>query len=170
VDKNQKIKLVEQLKTTFEAATIVIVAKNSGLTVAAARDLRKQFRAASCNYKVAKNRLAKIAVTGTNFEQLGELLKGPTSIATANDPVAISKIIVNFAKENEKLQIVGGVMDGKLLNPATVKELASLPSLDELRGKIIGILQAPATKIAAVLQAPALQLARVTSAYAEKNK
>lgn len=170
MDKNQKIKLVEQLKTTFESATIVIVATNSGLTVTAARNLRKQFRAASCDYKVTKNRLAKIAVTGTDFEPLSGFLKGPTSIASANDPVAVSKILVNFIKENDKLQIVGGVMDGKLLSVDIVKELAALPSLDELRGKIVGLLQAPATKIAAVLQAPALQLARVTKAYAEKNK
>lgn len=169
MDKSQKTRVVEELKSSLESASIVLVAINSGVTVSASRDLRKQVKAAKCNYKVYKNRLAKIAIDGSKCDPLKELLKGPTALAYANDVVAISKILINFSKENEKLQIAGGVMDGRLLSANDVKQLASLPSLDELRGKIVGLLQAPASKLAAVLQAPALQLARVTKAYAEKK-
>ncbi len=169
VNKLDKEQVVKQLKEeVFTSSGIVIVSHNKGLTVAAAKKLRNEFRRASCKYKVTKNSLTRIAAKGTSFEALNDVLTGPTSLAFASDPVTVSKLLVNFTKENEKLQIVGGVMDGKFIDAKSIQKLATLPSLDELRGKIVGLLQAPATKLAVVIQAPAVQIARVLKAYSEK--
>ena len=169
MNKLEKEQVVKQLREeVFSTSGIVIVSHNNGLTVDASRKLRGQFKEASCKYKVTKNSLAKIAAKGTNFEQINDVLTGPTSLAYAADPVAAAKLLVNFSKENEKLKVVGGVMNGSFLNAKEIGQLATLPSLDELRGKIVGLLQAPASKLAAVAQAPALQVARVLKAYSEK--
>ena len=127
-----------------------------------------RLRTAGASFKVAKNRLAVRALEGTQAKGIADLFKGPTGIAYSKDPVAASKVLIAYAKENDKLKILGGFAVGTVLDPAGVKALAELPSLDQLRSKIIGLLQAPATKIAGVLQAPAGQLARVLSAYANK--
>jgi large subunit ribosomal protein L10 len=138
------------------------------MTVAQMGDLRLRLRKAGASFRVAKNRLAVRAVEGTQAKGIADLFKGPTGIAYSKDPVAAPKVLVAYAKENDKLKILGGVAVGAVLNPDGVKALAELPSLDQLRGKIIGLLQAPATKIAGVLQAPAGSLARVISAHANK--
>lgn len=168
MERSLKHSLVAELQGVFSDAGIVIVTKNKGLTVKQARQLRRGVKGANSTYRVAKNRLVKIALQGTKFAQLDSLMSGPTAIAYSADPVGISKVLQSFAKENEKLEIQGGVMGDVFLTPAQIKTLSELPSLDELRGKIVGLLQAPASKIAAVLQAPAGQLARVVNAYAQK--
>jgi large subunit ribosomal protein L10 len=169
MDRAQKAELVSALHDTFAEIGVVVVTRNLGLTVAQSTDLRSKMRDAGASYKVTKNRLAKIAVTGTAYEQLGNLLTGPTALATSPDPVAAAKVAVEFAKTNDKFEIVGGAMGETLLDVEGVKALASLPSLDELRAKIVGLIQAPATKVVQVVQAPAGQLARVFNAYATKD-
>lgn len=158
------------LKGVFSTSEVIIVTRNLGLTVNKANSLRRKIKAADASYKVAKNNLAKIAIDKSRFVNLKELLVGPTSISYSNDAVSLAKAIAEFAKENEeKFEIVGGMMQDTVMDAKGIKQLATLPSLDELRGKIIGLLQAPATKIACVLQAPASQVARVMDAYAKKN-
>ena len=169
MDRAQKAELVSALHDTFAEIGVVVVTRNLGLTVAQSTDLRSKMRDAGASYKVTKNRLAKIAVTGTAYEQLGNLLTGPTALATSPDPVAAAKVAVEFAKTNDKFEIVGGAMGETLLDVEGVKALASLPSLDELRAKMVGLIQAPATKVVQVVQAPAGQLARVFNAYATKD-
>jgi large subunit ribosomal protein L10 len=132
--------------------------------------LRRQMKQAGAAVKVSKNRLAKIALEGTDVASIGSLLQGPTVIATSNDPVAAPKIAVEFARTNEKFVILGGAMGTTVLNLDGVKALASLPSLDELRGKIVGLIMAPATKLAQLTNAPAAKLARVVQAYASKGE
>ena len=149
---------------------MVVVAHYSGLTVPQMQDLRKQMKQAGATVKVAKNRLAKIALEGTDAAVIVPLLKGPTLIAYSGDPVAAPKVATDFAKTNEKFVILGGAMGKTALNSNAVKALAALPSLDELRGKIVGLLQAPATKIAQLVNAPASKVARVVKAYAEKSE
>lgn len=161
----QKEQLVTDLHRTIADATMMVVTHYAGLTVAESTDLRRRMRQAGAGYKVTKNRLAKRAVAGTRFEPLASLFVGPTAIAFSKDPVAAAKVAVQFAKENEKLTIVGGAFGDQVLDADAVKMLASLPSLDELRAKLLGLLQAPATRVATVLQAPASQLARVMAAY-----
>jgi large subunit ribosomal protein L10 len=168
MDRNQKEQSVAELNSLFSDAGAVIVAQYSGLSVAQMNDLRTRMRAAGASFKVAKNRLAKRALEGTPVSEISGLFSGPTGIGYSEDPVAAPKVLVTFAKENESLVILGGAAVGSILDLDGVKTLASLPSLDELRGKIVGLLQAPATKIAGVLQAPAGQLARVISAHAKK--
>ena len=170
VDRAAKEELVAELNARFSASAAVIVTHQKGLTVAESQALRGAARKAGASYKVTKNRLAKLALKGTQFEGLADLLTGPTALATSEDPVAAAKVCFEFAKKNEKLIIVGGAMGSQILDAKGVESLASLPSLDELRGKIIGVLQAPATKLAGVTQAPAGQLARVFSAYAAKDE
>lgn len=170
VDRAAKEQLVADLNARFAASTVVIVTQQKGLTVAESQALRGAARKAGASYKVTKNRLAKLALKGTQFEGLADLLTGPTALATSEDPVAAAKVCYEFAKKNEKLTIVGGAMGSQILDAKGVESLAVLPSLDELRGKIVGLVQAPATKVAGVLQAPAGQLARVFSAYAAKNE
>lgn len=165
MDRTQKEQLVAQLKDSFTNSGLIVVTQQSGLTVAEVSELRRSALKSGASYKVAKNRLAKIALEGTKFEALAPLFKGPTAVASSEDPIAAAKVCVEFAKENEKLTVLGGVMGDQLLDADGIKALASLPSLDELRGKLIGVLQAPATKLAGVTQAPAGQLARVFAAY-----
>jgi large subunit ribosomal protein L10 len=169
VERAEKKELVATLNGVFKATSVVVVAHYSGLTVAQMQNLRKQMKLAGGEVKVAKNRLAKIALEGTDVAAIGPLMKGPTVIAYSNDPIAAPKVAVEFAKANEQFVILGGSMGKTALNPDGVKALASLPSLDELRAKIVGLIQAPATKIARVVGAPATKLARVVQAYADKS-
>lgn len=169
MDRAQKEQLVAELNRTFQEVALVVVTQQSGMTVAESTDLRRQMRAAGAGYKVTKNRLTKLALEGTKFKGLDPLLSGPTAMAFSVDPVAAAKICVNFADKNKKLVIVGGALGEQVLDVNGINALAKLPSLDELRGKLVGLLQAPATKLAGVTQAPAGQLARVFSAYGSKS-
>ena len=170
MEKAKKAEVVEELKGVFASSGSVVVAHYKGLTVAQLGDLRTRMRAAGASFKVAKNRLAMRALQGTPIEAISHLFKGPTGIAFSKDPVAASKVVVAYAKDNAKLVVLGGSVGSTSLDAEGVKALAALPSLDELRGKIIGLIQAPATKIAGILQAPAGQLARVVSAYSKKDE
>lgn len=170
MDRAQKSELVAELSRTFTETGVVVVTRNLGLTVAQSTALRVKMREAGASYKVAKNRLAKIAIEGTDYAGIGEMLKGPTALSTSSDPVAAAKVVADFAKTNDKLEIVGGAMAGTVLDAEGVKALATLPSLDELRAKIVGLVQAPATKVVQIVQAPAGQLARVFAAYAAKDE
>lgn len=169
MDRSQKSEAVAQLNAVFNEAGVVVVTRNLGLTVAQSTELRQKMREAGASYKVAKNRLAKLALKDTDYEGIGEQLTGPTALAYSEDPVAAAKIAVEFAKANDKLEIVGGSMGAQVLDEAGVKALASMPSLDELRGKLVGLVNAPATKIAQVVNAPANKLARVFGAYGAKE-
>jgi large subunit ribosomal protein L10 len=160
---------VAELGEVFKTTKVVVVAHYSGLTVAQMQHLRRQMRQAGASVKVAKNRLAKIALEGSDVASIAPLLKGPAVIAYSGDPIAAPKVAVDFAKANEKFVILGGAMGKTSLDPNGVKALAALPSLDELRAKIVGLIQAPATKIAQVVVAPASKLARVVQAYASKS-
>jgi large subunit ribosomal protein L10 len=170
VDRASKEELVSQLNERFQQAGVVIVTQQHGLTVAQSQDLRRKMRDAGASFKVTKNRLTRLALKGTKFEAIESLFTGPTGIAYSEDPVTAAKIAVEFAKDNDKLTIVGGAMEATVLDASGVEALAKLPSLDELRGKLIGLLQAPATKLAGVTQAPAGQLARLLNAYAQKGE
>jgi large subunit ribosomal protein L10 len=170
VDRSQKEEVVASLKDVFEEMNLVVVTQQSGITVAEASILRRQMRDAGASYKVTKNRLTRLALEGTKFEALQSLFTGPTAIAVSEDPVAAAKVCVEFAKKNTKLTVVGGALGKELLDRVMIENLAKLPSLDELRGKLIGVLQAPATKLAGVTQAPAAQLARVFSAYGSQDQ
>jgi large subunit ribosomal protein L10 len=169
VEKAKKAEVVEDLNGLFANAGSVVVAHYSGMTVAQMGDLRSRMSAAGASFKVAKNRLAVRALKGTAIEAIAHLFTGPTGIAYSNDPIAASKVAAAYAKDNDKLVILGGVVGTTMLDANGVKALASLPSLDELRGKIVGLLVAPATKIAGIVQAPAGQLARVIAAYSRKE-
>lgn len=157
------------MQALFGEVNLVVVTQQSGLTVAEVTNLRRQMRDAGASYKVCKNRLVRLALEGTKFESLQPLFTGPTAIASSDDPVAAAKVAVEFAKTNDKLVVIGGALGAEALDEAGVQALARLPSLDELRGKLIGVLQAPATKVAGVLQAPAGQLARVFGAYGSQD-
>jgi len=170
VERAQKELLVADLNKTFQGVTLVVVTHQTGLTVAEVTDLRRRIRAAGASFKVSKNRLTRRALEGTKFQALQSLLTGPTAMAYSTDPVAAAKVCVEFAKKNDKLTIIGGALGEQALDVEAVKALAMLPSLDELRGKIVGLLQAPAVKLAGVTQAPAGQLARVFSAYGSQNE
>jgi large subunit ribosomal protein L10 len=170
VDRSQKEKLVSSLNDALADAACFVITHQSGLTVAQVTTLRRRMREAGASFKVTKNRLARLALQGTKFEQLSPLFTGPTAIAYSKDPVAAAKVAVEFANTNDKLTIVGGALDAQRLDAAGVKALATMPSLDELRGKLIGMLQTPATRIAVVLQAPGGQVARVLGAYARKGE
>jgi large subunit ribosomal protein L10 len=169
MDRAQKTEAVAQLKQTFQETGVVVVTRNLGMTVAQSTSLRIKMRDAGARYKVSKNTLALIAIEGTPYANISELLTGPTALATSTDPVAAAKAAVDFAKTTDKFEIVGGAMGDTLLDANGVKALAELPSLDELRAKIVGLIQAPATKLVQVVQAPAAQLARVFGAYAAKE-
>ena len=170
MDRAEKAQLVATLKDVFSRTSVVVVAHYSGLTVADMQKLRSQMKQAGATVKVAKNRLAKIALEGTDVASIQGLLRGPTLIAYSSDPVAAPKVAVDFAKGNDKLVILGGAMGWTTLNPDGVKALATLPSLDELRGKLVGLIQAPATKLAQLANAPAAKLARVFGAYAKTGE
>jgi large subunit ribosomal protein L10 len=169
MDRLQKKELVSSLIETFGAVPVVIVTRNKGLTVAQLTNLRRKAREAGASFKVSKNRLTRLALNGTEYEGLGAMLTGPCAITTSEDPVAAAKVIANFAKDFDKLEILGGAMGKTVLDPSGVKALAELPSLDELRAKIIMLVNAPATKIAQLASAPAAKLARVFGAYATKD-
>lgn len=170
MDRTEKREFVASLAAVFAETSMVVVTRNEGLTVADVTDLRRKVRAAGATYKVAKNRLATLALDGTRFEGIAPLLKGPTALAWAADPVAVAKVIVEFAKTNEKLVLLGGALGTQTLNADGVKALAELPSLDTLRAQLVGLISTPATRIAGVLQAPAGQLARVFGAYAKTGE
>ena len=169
MDRAEKEQLVAKLNAVFSETSVVAVTRNLGLTVAQVNDLRGRMRDVGASYKVAKNRLARIALEGTDYGSLSDMLVGPTALATSTDPVAAAKAAVAFAKTTDKFEIVGGAMGSTVLDVNGVKALAELPSLDELRAKIIGLVNAPATKLAQLANAPAAKLARVFGAYAEKD-
>lgn len=168
MNRTEKKETVAGLNAAFQDSDLVIITHNNGLNATETHTLRSQVRSNGLSYRVAKNRLAKIAIKGTNFEGLADLLNGPTGLVMSKDPVAGAKVVSAFAKENPNLVIVGGVMGTSVLDAKGINTLATLPSLDELRGKLVGLIQAPATKIAGVVQAPAGQLARLMQAYATK--
>jgi large subunit ribosomal protein L10 len=169
MDRSQKADAVAQLNAVFNEVSVVVVTRNLGMSVAQSTDLRGKMRDAGASYKVAKNRLAKLALENTDYVGLGDMLTGPVGLAWSKDPVAAAKAAVDFAKSNDKLEIVGGSMGAVVLNEAGIKALASMPSLDELRAKLVGLVNAPATKVAQVVNAPAAKLARVFGAYAAKD-
>jgi len=169
VERAEKREVVTALHDVFAKTGVVVVAHYAGLTVSAMTKLRSDMRGAGGQVKVAKNRLVKLALEGTDAKGIADLLKGPTCLAFSADPVAAPKIAVKFAKANEKFVILGGAMGSTVLDAKGVNSLADLPSLDELRGKLIGLLQAPASKIARTLNEPGAQLARVFGAYGNKE-
>ena len=169
MDRAQKQELTQSLHQDLSDTVCVVITHQTGLTVDEATQLRRQMRNAGARYRVTKNRLVRRALEGTQFENLAPLFTGPTAIAFSQDPVAAAKAAVEYANRNQKLTIVGGGLSGQTLDVAAVRALATLPSLDELRGKLIGLIQAPATKLATLLQTPAGQLARVLAAHAEQS-
>ncbi|MEE2956857.1 MAG: 50S ribosomal protein L10 [Pseudomonadota bacterium] len=170
MDRLQKEELVASLNDVFGTTNLVVVTRPIGLTVAESTDLRRRMRESGANFKVTKNRLTRLALKGTKFEPLSDFFIGPTAIAFSEDPIAAAKVAVNFAEKNDKLEIIGGSLYEEILDKAGISTLARLPSLDELRGKIVSLINAPATKIARVLGAPASQVARVLQAYAGRDE
>lgn len=165
MDRAKKEALVAELHETFDTNNLLVVTHQAGLSVSEVSELRQQMRDAGATFKVTKNRLAKIALKGTKFEGLADQFTGPTAVAVSEDPVAAAKVAVEFANKNDKLTVLCGALGEDSLDATQVQALAKLPSLDELRGKLVGLFQAPAQKIASVLQAPSGQLARVVGAY-----
>lgn len=170
MDRSQKAKLVDTLHQALTDTSVVVVTHQNGMTVEEVTQLRRQMRAVGAGFRVTKNRLARRALAGTRFERLSPLFKGPTAIAFSRDPVAAAKVAVEFAAKNEKLEIVGGSLGETQLDAKGVKALATMPSLDQLRAKILGMLKTPATRIASVLQAPQGKLARVFAAYGKAGQ
>jgi len=169
VDRAAKKGLVTALNGVFRDTGVIVVAHYSGLNVAQMQSLRKQMKVAGAQVRVAKNRLVKIAAEDTEAAAIIPLLKGPTLLAYSGDPIAAPKVAADFAKGHEKFVILGGAMGKTALDANGVKALAALPSLDELRAKLVGLIQAPATKIAQLVNAPAAKVARVVQAYASKG-
>ena len=170
MDRAQKADVVDSLTGMFADSGVVVVTHYSGLTVAEMTDLRTRMGEEGAAFKVTKNRLARLALNDTDKAQLTDFFTGPTAIAYSEDPIAAPRIAVNFAKDNEKLVILGGMMGETLLDESGVRALAALPSLDELRAKLVGMISTPATRIAVVTSAPATQMARVLNAYAQKGE
>ena len=170
MDRTEKQEFVAELASVFAETSMVVVTRNEGLTVAEVTALRVKMRAAGVTFRVAKNRLANLALEGTRFDGIAPMLKGPTALAWSKDPVAVAKTAVEFAKTNEKFVLIGGALGTQTLDVSGLKALAELPSLDTLRAGLLGMIQTPATRIAGVLQAPAGQLARVFGAYAKKDE
>jgi len=170
VDRTEKREFVASLAAVFADTSFVLVAQNKGLTVADVSELRRRMRAAGATYKVAKNRLATLALDGTRFDGVKPLLKGPTALAWSKDPVAVAKTAVEFAKTNDKFVVLGGALGTQTLDAVGIKALAELPSLETLRAQLLGLIQTPATRIAGILQAPGGQVARVLAAYAKKDE
>ena len=170
MDRSQKSDLVAELKSVFSETSVVVITRNLGLTVAQSTDLRLKMRDAGAQFKVAKNRLAKIALEGTQYGSISDLLTGPTALATSTDPVAAAKVAVEFAKTNDRLEIVGGAMGDTLLDVAGVKALAALPSLDELRAKLVATFAAPATQFVRTLAEPGAGFARVLQARVDQQQ
>jgi large subunit ribosomal protein L10 len=169
MDRAEKAELVADLNRTFSEVGVVVITRNLGLTVAQSTQLRTKMRDAGASYKVAKNRLARLAIENTLYAGIGDMLVGPTGLATSPDAVSAAKVAVEFAKTNDKFEIVGGAMGDTILDVNGVKALAELPSLDELRARIVGLVNVPATKIAQLANAPAAKLARVFGAYGAKD-
>lgn len=171
MERARKEELVAELRQTFQNAGVVVVTHYRGLTVAESTDLRRQMHDAGAQFKVTKNTLARLALKDTEYESLADSFTGPTAIAVSKDPVAAAKAAAKFAKGNEKLVLLaGGMAGGEMLDANGVKALAALPSLDELRGTLVGLLQAPATKVARTLQEPGGQVARVLNARSEQGE
>ena len=170
VDRAQKSEMVSNLNGVFSDANVVVVAHYSGLNVSQMTDLRSRMKEAGASLKVAKNRLVKLALKDTDAEIISDLFQGPTVIAYSDDPIAAPKVAADFAKGHESFVILGGTMGATNLDKNGVEALAKLPSLDELRAKLVGMINTPATRIAGVVQAPAGQLARVIGAYAAKDE
>lgn len=168
MNREEKAELIKKLNSTFNNAGVVVVTHQSGLTVEESTDLRVKMREVGARYQVAKNRIVKLALKDTKYENIIDLFSGPTAIAVSEDPVSAPKIIFKFAKENDKLSIIGGGLDGKTLSVDEVKQLASLPSLDELRGKLVGLIKSPSQKLASVAVAPANKLVNVLHAKANQ--
>lgn len=168
MDRNEKQNVVSSMREHLEASTLVVVTSQSGLTVTEVSDLRDRMRSSGSSYKVLKNTLARIAVKDTKCEGITDLLNGPTALAFSMDPVAAARVVVEFSEKNEKIKVLGGCLGERVLNVNEVKALAKLPSLDELRSKLLGVLLAPASQLARLSQEPAAQLARVISAYGNK--
>jgi len=169
MDRSQKANAVAELNATFNEAGVVVITRNLGMTVAQSTALRVKMREGGASFKVSKNSLAKLAIANTDYAGIGDMLTGPVALGTSVDPVAAAKTVVEFAKTNDKLEVVGGAMGSVVLNADGIKALASMPSLDELRAKLVGLVQAPATKLAQLATAPAAKLARVFGAYAAKE-
>ncbi len=159
VKREEKQQLISEMKDVFNKAALVVVALNKGISMTETTELRNNVRADGANYRVTKNRLTKLALAGTPCEAISDLMVGPTALAYSEDPISAAKAVVKMAKNNDRFEVVGGVMNGEKIDVKTIESLASLPSLDELRGKLVGLLQAPAG-----------QLARVTKAYSEKEQ
>ena len=168
MNREEKAELIKKLNSTFNNAGVVVVTHQSGLTVDESTDLRVKMREVGAKYQVAKNRIVKLALKDTKYENIIDLFSGPTAIAVSEDPVSAPKIIFKFAKENDKLSIIGAGLDGKTLSVDEVKQLALLPSLDELRGKLVGLIKSPSQKLASVAIAPAQKLVNVLNAKANK--
>ena len=169
LDRTEKRAFVASLAAVFAETSMVVVTQNNGLNVADVTNLRRRMRDAGATYKVAKNRLALLALDGTRFDGIAPMLKGPIALAWARDPVAVAKVAVEFARTNEKFVVLGGALGSQMLDASGVKALSELPSLDALRANLLGLIAAPATRIASILQAPGGQIARVLAAYARKD-
>lgn len=169
MDRTEKAELVSEYRQLFQNSALVVVTHYAGMTVKEMTDFRGQLRKAGANYKVSKNRLTRLALEDTDFKGIADLFTGPTGMAFSVDPIAAAKAAVTYAKTNEKLVILGGAFNGQVLDANGIKTLASLPSLDELRAKLLALLQTPATRIAGIMQAPAGQVARVIGAYGAKE-
>ena len=163
MNRNEKTDLVNNLHDTFDNAASVVVVHCIGLTVEESTNLRTKMRNENCNFKVTKNRIARIALKDTKYQHMDSMFKGPTAIGSSSDPVMAAKILVDYAKENEKLVIIGGGLEDKALSKIDVEALAKLPSLNDLRGKLVGLLQAPASKILRLSVEPASQVLRTIS-------
>ena len=169
MDRTEKREFVAELAAVFAETSMVVVTRNAGMTVADVTELRRRMRAAGATFRVAKNRLATLALDGTRFDGIAPLLKGPTALAWAKDPVAVAKTAIEFARTNDKFVVLGGALGAQTLDAAGIKALSELPSLETLRAGLLGMLQTPATRIAGILQAPGGQLARVLAALADKQ-
>ncbi len=169
MDRKQKAKVIEFLRHEISEAALVVVTQQSGLSASEVKTLRDKVNEAGASYKVTKNRLAKIAVHGTKSEVIAEHFKGVTALAYSKDPIAAAKVAVEYANSNQKFRVICGIMGNEVLNASDVKQLASLPSLPELRARILAVIQAPATKLAQVIQAVPAGVARVISAHVEKQ-
>ncbi|MFV0250621.1 MAG: 50S ribosomal protein L10 [Rickettsia aeschlimannii] len=167
--RSEKPVAVEDIVNIYKESPSIIITHYHGLTVSQVSSLRESLKSKEAGFKVVKNTLAKIAANQTGFDSIANLFAGPTAIVYSKEPVEMAKLVVNFAKANDNLKIIGGIVDNHVLDEHSIKELSKLPALNELRGKIVGLLQAPATKVVGVLQAPSSSMARVIQAHASKN-
>ena len=168
LNREQKKIFVDELSSALKKASLAIVTRQSGMTVAETTSLRNKMRAAGASYKVVKNTLAKIAIQGTPFEPLKDHLTGPAAIAASEDPIVAAKVAVEYMNDNNKFEVIGGVLNEKVLDLAAVKALAKLPSFDVLRSQILGVIMAPATKLATIIKEPSASVARVIAARAKQ--